>query len=58
MNSKRIIQIILISASVAIVTVIVLKYLGHENPVVAGGAIAGGVSGGIIGGITKKKKEQ
>jgi len=54
MKKNRILTIVLISALAAIVTVIVLKILGYENPTVGGGGVAGGIAGAIIGSLLKK----
>ncbi|MEL6720579.1 MAG: hypothetical protein AAFP82_17875 [Bacteroidota bacterium] len=56
MEKNRLLFIALISISVAVVVVIVLKSLGHDNPTVMGGSIAGGVAGAITGAFLKKKK--
>lgn len=41
---------------VAIIVVVILKYMGNENPTVIGGGVAGGVVGAISASILSKKK--
>lgn len=48
--------IILGAALAAVVTVVVLKLLGVENPGVLGGGVAGGVAGALAGRFATKKK--
>jgi len=57
MDKNKILFIALVSVLVAVVTVVVLKILGHSNPTVAGGAITGGVIGAISSVFLRKGKE-
>ncbi len=50
-----ILKICLISISSAVVAVVILKYVGHENPAVIGGGVAGGVAGAISAILFKNK---
>lgn len=56
MIKNPILTIVLISALSAIGVVLVLKFLGYENPTVIGGGVAGGIAGAISGSLFKKKK--
>lgn len=53
---NNILRIALFSALVAVIVVVVLKLLGHDNPTVTGGAVAGGVTGAIVSALWKIKK--
>lgn len=50
--------VILISITIAVVVVVVLKFLGHDNPTVAGGAITGGIVGALSSIFLKGKKKK
>ena len=57
MKIHPLLLIALIAGLTAVVVVVVLQYLGHSNPTVAGGGVAGGIAGGISASLLKKKKE-
>jgi len=57
MKNHPLLLICLISALAAFAVVVVLKFLGHDNPTVIGGGIAGGIAGGISASLLKRKKE-
>ncbi len=57
MKKNPLLLISLISALVAILVVVVLKFLKHDNPTVVGGGVAGGIAGAIITGLLKRKNE-
>jgi len=57
MKNYPLLLICLISALAAIVVVVVLKFLGHDNPAVIGGGVAGGIAGAISTSLFKRKKE-
>lgn len=54
MNQNPILKTAIASALIAILVVVVLKFIGYENPTVIGGGIAGGVAGAIISTFFKK----
>lgn len=56
MNRKSLLTLILISALAAIVVVVTLKLLGHSNPTVIGGGVAGGIAGAISSNILRRKR--
>lgn len=56
MDKKAFLTIVRLSATSAIVVVVVLKLLGHDNPTVIGGAVAGGVAGAIGAYLSIRKK--
>ncbi len=56
MKKNPILTIALASALVAILVVVVLKFLGYDNPTVIGGGVAGGVAGAISSSLLKKRK--
>ncbi len=45
-----------IAAIIAIIVVVVLKTLGHGNPVVIAGGVAGGVVGALTPTLLKRRK--
>ena len=49
-------KVCIISVLSAVVSVVILKYVGHENPAVIGGGVAGGVAGAITASLFKRKK--
>jgi preprotein translocase subunit SecG len=57
MKKYPLLLICLISALAAIVVVVVLKFLGHDNPTVIGGGVAGGIAGAISPSLLKRKKK-
>ena len=48
-------KIMLFAIVTAIIVVVVLKLLGHDNATVTGGAVAGAVTGALAGSFLKKK---
>lgn len=56
MNSKNLILLITISALVAIAVVVVLKFMGHGNPTVIAGGVAGGIVGALSSSLVRNKK--
>ena len=58
MNKKQLLTLALTSALVAIVVVVVLKILGHNNPTVVGGGVAGGIAGAVSATIIRRNKGQ
>lgn len=57
MKTSPLLTIGLISALAAIAVVVVLKFLGQDNPTVVGGGVAGGIAGAISANLLKKKEE-
>ena len=57
MKKHPLLLICLISVSTAIVVVLVLKFLGYDNPSVIAGGVVGGISGAISPILLKRKKE-
>ena len=57
MKKHPLLLICLISVSTAIMVVVVLKFLGYDNPSVIAGGEAGGISGAISPILLKRKKE-
>jgi rhodanese-related sulfurtransferase len=57
MKKHPLLLICLISVSTAIMVVVVLKFLGYDNPSVIAGGVAGGISGAISPILLKRKKE-
>lgn len=58
MDKKQLLTLALTSAFVAIVVVVVLKIMGHNNPTVLGGGVAGGIAGAVSGTIIRRNKKQ
>jgi|SaaInlStandDraft_5_1057022.scaffolds.fasta_scaffold36003_2 LPXTG-motif cell wall-anchored protein len=54
---KKYLLICLISASTAVMVVVVLKFLEYNSPSLIAGGVAGGISGAISLILLKKKKE-
>ena len=57
MKKHPLLLICLISVSTAIMVVVVLKFLGYDNPSVIAGGVAGGISGAISPILLRRKKE-
>ncbi len=57
MKTSPLLTIGLISALAAIAVVVVLKFLGQDNPTAVGGGVAGGIAGAISTNLLKKKEE-
>ena len=55
---NNLLQIALISGLVAILVVVVLKYLNFDNPTVIAGGVAGGIAGAISTNLIKRKKKE
>ncbi len=54
---NKLVKIAIFAALIAIVVVVILKLLGHDNPTVTGGAVAGGVIGALAGSFGKKSNQ-
>ena len=57
MKNQPILTLVLISALIAIIVVVVLKFLGQDNTTVIGGGVAGGIAGALSATLFKKKKD-
>ncbi len=54
---NKLVKIAIFAALIATVVVVILKLLGHDNPTVTGGAVAGGVIGALAGSFGKKSNQ-